>query len=174
MFESRLAGVALGVAALAQPSAAQAQTCIAQADLADGIVYAMPSITEAIQRRCAATLADDGYLATSGSALAGKFAALQDEAWPGALRLLGQFAGSEDPSMSALFASLPEESLRPFVDAILTEKIGAEIKTKDCDRIERAMELLAPLPPENTAELVAFLASLAKTKGPAICPADRQ
>lgn len=166
----RAAGAALGLIALSQPYAAYGQACVPQADLSAGIVYAMPLIVQAVEGRCSATLPADGYLALQGDELKEKFAAHQDTAWPGALRLLGQFAGSDDPSFGQLMQTLPEDALRPFVDAILVEKIGAEIKPKDCSRIERGMQLLEPLPPTETAELIAFLASMTKSKDIAICP----
>lgn len=170
----RAVGAAFGLMALSQPYAAYGQTCVPQADLSSGIVYAMPLIVQAVEGRCSATLRSDGYLALEGDELKAKFAAHQDSAWPGALRLLTQFAGSEDPSFGPLMQSLPEDALRPFVDAIVIEKIGAEIKPKDCASIERGLQLLEPLPPTGTAELIAFLASMTKSKDIAICPTDSE
>lgn len=168
----RLAGVALGLIALSQPYAAFGQECVPQEDLSDGIVYAMPLIVQAVEGRCSKTLSADGYLAMQGHRLKDKFAAHQNDAWPGALRLINHFAGSEEPGITELVQALPEDAVRPFVDAIVVEKIGAEIKPKDCSRIERGLKLLEPLPPTATAELIAILASMEKSEDLGLCPMD--
>ncbi len=168
----RLAGAALGLIALSQPYTAFAQTCVPQDDVSDAIIYSMPLIVQAVEGRCSATLPADNYLALKGGELKAKFAAHQNAAWPAALRVLGQLAGGDDPEVAQLMLSLPAEAVRPFVDAILVEKIGAEIKVKDCSRIERGMQLLEPLPPTETAKLVTFLAAIAKAKVIEICPMD--
>nr|WP_137678391.1 hypothetical protein [Parerythrobacter lutipelagi] len=170
----RLAGAAVALAALAQPVAASAQACLPQEDVSDAVIYAMPLITQAAQTRCAQELADDGYLAASGAAFADRYVSLQDNAWPGAMRLLSQFAGDDAGSSVELIQSLPETALRPFVDAIIMQKVSAEIKPKDCTKIERGMELLAPLPPQNTGDLVSFLFAMTDAKQPNVCKLDSE
>ena len=71
-----------------------------------------------------------------------------------------------------MIAALPESSLRPFVDGLVGQMIAGEIKPDSCDKIERGMELLSPLPPENIAGLLAFVAELSDIKNPEICPAN--
>jgi len=66
---------------------------------------------------------------------------------------------------------MPEKQLRPFVDGLVTQMIAGEIKPKTCGKIERGLELLSPLPVDNTAQLMTFVAELAELKDPAICPA---
>jgi hypothetical protein len=71
-----------------------------------------------------------------------------------------------------MIAALPEESLRPFVDGLVGQMIAGEIKPDSCGKIERGLELLAPLPPENVAGLFAFIAELTELKNPPICGAN--
>ncbi|MFN4019189.1 MAG: hypothetical protein ACK4IC_01580 [Erythrobacter sp.] len=176
----RVLAPALAVVALATATTAQAQqqTCIAAADLGDSVLYAMPIAYDAVGTTCAKQLKRDGFMATGGDAFIEKFRAKQDSAWPGAFRLLKSFMATEaagetgsDAELNAMIAALPEESLRPFVDGIVGQKLAAEIKPGSCTKIERGMELLSPLPAENVAALVAFILEIAEVKEPAICGA---
>jgi hypothetical protein len=80
----------------------------------------------------------------------------------------GSAGGNED--MGAMLAALPEDALRPFVDALVGQMIAGEIKPDSCGKIERGLELLSPLPAENVGGLVAFIVELSNRKSPPICP----
>lgn len=171
---------AIALVALATASTAQAQqqACIAAADLGDSVLYAMPIAYDAVSTSCAKQLKRDGFMATGGDAFIEKFRAKQDSAWPGAFRLLKSLMAKEaageagsGADMTAMIAALPEESLRPFVDGIVGQKLAEEIKPDSCGKIERGMELLSPLPVENVAGLMAFIFEIAEVKEPAICGA---
>lgn len=165
-----LTALMFGQAAQAQASAA---ACVQQADLADAVVYAMPILTSAVRGKCAATLSSNGFMAVQGDAFVAPYAARQAAAWPGALRMLSQFAGEgkESEEMTQMFNALPAETVRPLFDAIIEQKVAEEIKVDDCAKIERGVELLAPLPPENVSGLVTFLLDIAKVDNPKLCPA---
>lgn len=169
----------LALAALASAQGAQAQqACVAPQDLSDTITYVMPIVYDTIRGKCAAQFRASTFMRNDGDAFVDQFRARQDEAWPGALRLLKVFmaqrSGSEDQT-AAMIASLPEESLRPFVDGIvgvvITERLGADFKPETCHDVAEAMELIAPLPVENISGLVTFLARQADLDEPKICPA---
>ena len=175
-FASALALVALATAHTAQ---AQQQTCVAAADLGDTVLYAMPIAYDAVSTTCARQLKADGFMARGGGKFIDNFRARQDSAWPGAFRLLKTFMaqnnaekGGTDTDMTAMIAALPEESLRPFVDGLVGQMIAKEIKPDSCGKIERGLELLSPLPVDNVAGLMSFIAELADLKNPSICPAD--
>ena len=176
---TRAAILALGLAAMTQHQIAYAQAsaekCIAQADVSDAVVYAMPILTAGMRSKCGDTLSPGGFMATQGDAFVAPYAERQTAAWPGALRMLSQFgdSGAEAGEMMAMFQSLPADTVRPLFDAIIEQKIAEEIKLTDCGKIERAVELLAPLPPENVSGIVTFLLDVAKVDNPKICPADK-
>lgn len=170
----KLLASALAFSALATAQGAQAQqACVEPADLTDGITYAVPLAFDAAMRNCGGEYSATGFMRTGGAAFADRFRVKQNEAWPGALRLIKTFMssgqGDSDAAMNAMIASLPEESLRPFVDGLVTEMIGQEITADACEKIERGMALLAPLPAENVAGLVTFVAELAELDDPQIC-----
>ena len=111
---------------------------------------------------------------TEGAAFAEGFRALQDDSWPGALRLIKAFAakdsddGEADP-IAAIIDSVPADALRPFVDAMVLQMVAGEIKPDSCDKIERGVELIAPLPPENVTGLLTFIAEQTKIDNPPLC-----
>lgn len=157
--------------ALAQPQIALAQQCVDQDDVADATVYAMPLLASAFTGKCSDKLAADGFMMTSGDAFVARYAELQDQKWAGAYRLLLSFAaeGKGGGPMAEMMANLPEESVRPFVDAIIEQKVADEIKVKDCAKIERGIEMLAPLPPENMGGLLAFIMDMSGVDKPSLC-----
>jgi hypothetical protein len=178
-----LVAPALAFAALASATAAQAQekACVNPADLSDAIVYAMPVAFDAVKTACGARLAESGFMAREGNAYIAPFRDGQDTAWPGAFRFLKTFmdqggAGkaAKGQDMAAMLSAMPADALRPFVDALVGQMIAGEIKTDSCDKIERGLELLSPLPRENMGGLVAFVVELADVKNPPVCTVTAQ
>ena len=174
----RFVAPALALTALAtsQTALAQQQACVAPTDMSDAVVYAMPIAFDAARNACSNRLTRDGFMATRGDAYIAPFRAGQDRAWAGAFRFLktfmandgGEQAGSA-AGMAAMIETMPEDALRPFVDALVGQMIAAEIKGDSCSKIERGLELLSPLPTDNVGGLVAFIAELAELKEPPIC-----
>ena len=163
--------------ALLQAQAASAQECIAPQDLTDAAIYAVPVIANGFRASCSAQLSPNGFFATQGQAFVAPYEAMQAERWPGAMRAVMAFATSgkdqlDDASMREMVQDLPPEALRPFVDAILAQKLGESIKPADCGKIERAMELLSPLPPENLGGLLTFVMDVTGNRQPAVCDVD--
>jgi hypothetical protein len=70
-----------------------------------------------------------------------------------------------NPDAAQLFATLPDDSLQPLADAALSGIVSAKIKPESCPVIDRALSLLAPLPAENTAELIALAVGLGAKAG---------
>ncbi len=177
---SRLVAPVLAFTALASATAAQAQQqpCVAPADLSDAVVYAMPIAYDAARTACANRLSREGFVAKRGEAWVSGFRTGQNKAWPGAFRFLktfmeqqgeGEAQGGMD--MQAMLTAMPEDALRPFVDALVGQMIAEEIKGDSCGKIERGLELLSPLPSENVGGLIAFVVELADIKNPPVCPA---
>lgn len=169
----------LGLAALAQASAAQAQqACVPPADLGDTIIYALPIAYDAARTSCGKQFARDGFMARGGDKFIAGFRARQNAAWPGAMRTVQALISAQqaagkggDVDLAALAKSLPPEALRPLVDGFMGQMIAGEIKPEACGKIERAMELLSPLPVDNVAGLMGFMLEIAEIKEPSICPA---
>jgi hypothetical protein len=174
----RLFAPALALSALAtsQAAMAQSQACVAPEDLADAVVYAMPIAYDAASTACANRLSADGFMKTRGDAYIATFRDGQATAWPGAFRFLKTFMNKKEGDggmdMGAMLGAMPEDALRPFVDAFVGQMIAGEIKGDACGKIERGLELLSPLPSENIGGLVAFMLQLTDSKDPPLCPAS--
>lgn len=146
--------------ALAVPTVAQAEKrdIPDPAAVASAARYAMPHVVSGIRTSCAPSLAPDGYLMANGDELVAKFADGSEAAWPGAKALLLEMASDDGENEGAQFiAQLPDESLKPFVDGILTTMVVNEIDEGQCADIERGLELLDPLPAENVSGLIGFI-----------------
>lgn len=128
-----------------------------------GVRYFMPQMIEVIQDKCAGSLETEGYLAQNGDALLAKFSEGAEDKWPDARKLFiafGKEGGAESGSMAVL-NEIPDEALRPLIDAVLPMEMGKRIKPRDCASVERVMRTLDPLPAENFAEFVGVVFELA-------------
>ncbi len=47
-----------------------------------------------------------------------------------------------------MFAGLPDTAVRPLVDALIAQEAAAKIAAKDCGKIERLMDAVAPIDPK--------------------------
>ena len=165
---------ALALTALASAQAAQAQqACIAPEDAADAVIYVMPAAYDATLKSCKKQFNEETFLTSAdGNNFIEQFRTQQDERWGGTFRFLKVFISAQsegEEGMAEMIAAMPEESLRPFVDGILGQVIGEQIKTDTCASIDRGAELLSPLPAENVGGLVAFILELVELDNPPIC-----
>ena len=181
MMKSFAAAAAL--AALSRPALAQGATCIAQEDMTAATIYAMPIMVDSVQRKCSAQLSSTGFLARNGAAFAKPYRAQQSRHWAATARVLTAFtsspqaksmgSGEQLSAFSSLFKDQPEV-MRPFVDASISSMVASKIKVQDCAKIERGMELIAPLPPENAGGIVALILDSADGNLPKMCPLKRK
>ena len=180
--KTKILSTALAFTALAsaQAASAQQQLCVESADLSDAVTYAMPMLYDAVQTLCTNEFAASEFMMTEADGFIAQFDDLQDASWPGTLRLIKVFMAAdaakegkgEDPMMAA-FEQMPPEALRPLVDVfvgqMITNDLAKDLKPSTCGDIAEAMELVAPLPPENIGGLAGFIARVAGIDDPAIC-----
>lgn len=161
--------------AAAQQSAAKA--CLTEREVAQMAVYSVPAVVQGVRAKCVNKLSRTGFLATKGAAFAAKYAALQAETWPvakaGVLKFVGTpkagAAKANDPI--AMFAALPDDAVRPMVDAMIAQKIGEAVKPEQCGNVERGIQLVSVMNPRDSGAMVAFVLAMTKPKNPPICPA---
>ena len=158
-----LALPAIALAAmLPLPAQAQEKDDIDPAQMEAAVRYALPHLLGGLRTTCAGELSADGYLARRGDALMAKFSAGADAYWPQAKSVLLSI-GPNDPELSPdMFAMLPDEALKPFIDGIVSVMVASEVKPEQCTDIERGLELVDPLPAANLAGLVRFLIEMDK------------
>ena len=156
--------------ALLQAQVAHAQAnaagCLNETEVNALVGYALPSVIDGAMTACRPHLAPTGFFATRGSEFAGRYASRRVANWPGAKSAFLKLGSAKDPSMSKTIGALPDSALQPFVDAMVSELVGDEIKPGQCIAIERGVRILSPLPAENTAELITFVLVLSDKPKP--------
>lgn len=161
--------------ALFQVQAAQAQQCLTEREMSGLAAFALPSVMSGTMKTCRPHLAAGGFFAAEGESLLQRYAAGKAAAWPAARAAFLKLGGKQG-DMQDTIARLPDEALQPFAEAIVADMVGTSIKPAQCGTIERAARLLAPLPPENTAQLIAFIVAAVNKPKPGkkadipICP----
>lgn len=161
------------------PALAQAAEtpCLTASEFTGVATYSLPSVITGTAARCAATLPSSSYLRTNSSQLAVRYAAAKPTAWPVAKAAFLRLSATSDKAANDLIAKLPDPSLQTMLDAVIEGAVSQQIPTERCETIDAMVRLLAPLPPGNTAELIALAAGLgaksgkAKAGGFSICPA---
>lgn len=171
-----LAAAALFAASGANAFAAQRQAslpCIPSADAEALFVYVLPDLVREVGNRCASALPASAYLRTGTGRLTARYADEGARTWPAARRALGALVGDEN------LAFLDSQFARPMVGALAGPLIAARVDVADCPVIDRALALVEPLPPRNTAALLVLFAQIdaraqnSRTRALNICPLPR-
>ena len=152
-----LALIALGSATAVR---AADDACMTPAELNATLVYALPVVIETTAQICRPVLAHDGYLGTQSGDLAMRYRAGQAAAWPVARAAVLKIAGGGLGKFAAL---LPDSALQGFAGGYVEQFVVQGVHTNDCPDIEQALALMAPLPPENTAGLIALVVRRVET-----------
>ena len=153
---------ALAITLALVPSALRAAEppCLTTAEFAALAGYALPSTIEAVTRRCSATLPADAFLRTGADPLVARYAQARPVAWPGAKAAFIKLGTGADAGAGKLMLLLPDQTLQQVVDGAIQAKIADAMPVDRCGAANRLLQLLAPLPPENTAELIALAVGL--------------
>jgi hypothetical protein len=168
----RLPIALLSLAAMAHWQAAVAAECITEQEVSGLAIFAVPSIVNAALPVCSPHLSPDGYLGKNGGALTDRYGRLGDANWPLAKTALFKFIDRKDSGLDVL-VGLPDDAMRPLVEAVLAQKISADIKPQDCPKIERGFQIIDQLPPETVGEVIGFVMGLVKPKNPVMCPNEQ-
>ena len=170
---NKMAGAAIALwmgmaATTAQAAAAEAKPCLTETEAQALITAVLPDVFQQVGRVCSSALPEQAILRGGLPPLVARYQAPADLAWPQALAAFAKIGGKD-------VAGLDPRLLRPMMGPMLATTIADGIKPGDCPTINRAVELMAPLPPANTAGLVVLLATAAdkdKKDSPLpICPA---
>lgn len=176
----RSAATLIAAAALAASQAASAATplpCLTSSEVAAATAFALPGAISATADKCGPALGKGSYFARSGSQLAQRFASGADRAWPATrAAIIRVSSASADPMIQAI-KNMPDPAMREIVGGFVVAAVAEKVPVTRCGQIDRVLELIAPLPPENATELVALtLGVLAQGPNPhigklAICKA---
>lgn len=161
------AALLLGSAApaLAQPDALP---CLQAREAEDLATFILPALIEGMGRKCHAILPATATLSRSSAALATRYRADSNAAWPRAKSAFARISGGN------MLDFLSEEVLRQVTEEATAAAIVEDFKPKDCTMANRFVDVLAPLPARNMGQLVALLleSGAGANKSPMrICPA---
>lgn len=166
----------LGMSATTAATAADAaKPCLTEAEAEAITLVALPELIRGTGIACAATLPPNALLRQPSSALVGKYQAAADASWPAARTALAKVSPPEIASV------LQTDYARPMLTGMLSGALVGKVNTSNCVPIDRAINLLAPLPPQNTAAIVVMFFQLvsadkAKKAEPSplpICPMSK-
>ncbi|KRA83379.1 hypothetical protein [Altererythrobacter sp. Root672] len=169
----RLAAVAAAAALAVQPTLASAQqACVTQAEVGAIAIYSTPNVLQAVRLKCGSELSQRGYLARSGDALGRRYTALQTRVWPKAKSGIIKWLGGRQGSAQGLdtLANLPDDAVRPLVDALIVQEVSAKIDTRNCSRIEWVIEAMAPIDPEVAGGVLGAVVGLVDPVQLPVCP----
>lgn len=163
-----LTGLAIALASV--PGVAQAAAdgpCLTSAEFSSLATYGLPSIIKGVSERCGPSLGAGGWLPRNGPQLASRYSQAKPAAWPGARAAFFKFggAGSGGKDLAGALQKMPDANLQPIVDGLIEGLISQQVPLERCSTIDRVISLVAPLPPQNTAELIALTAGLASKSG---------
>ncbi len=163
----RFGGAIVATAVALAPCAALAADppCLTAHEFTALATYALPSAITGAVEHCSPTLPADAYLRTDGSGLAARYAANKDAAWPTAKAAFLKLAGGANPNVSDLTKNLPDATLQQIVDTAIVTKISEVLPVERCSTVSHLVKLLAPLPPESTAGVIALTIGLGASSG---------
>ncbi|MEA3054072.1 MAG: hypothetical protein QOG72_2975 [Sphingomonadales bacterium] len=156
----------------ATPAEPAQRPCLSQAQIEDLTLFALPPLLEAAATKCAPVLPADAYLANGGRELARSLAAGSKDRWARASAALAVIAKDKFPS------GLSESTARGLIHDLALNDLLKQTTPLQCGRINRAADLLSPLPSANLAGLAVMAVEIASEDGkakqrPFVCPAPR-
>ena len=155
-----------GLAATTAQAAVDPKPCLTEAEAQSVFLALAPDAIRAVGQKCAPLLPETATLRGGLSAFAAPYDATAAAAWPSAGPALAKIAG---PDMKGI----DPVAMKPMIGAMIGSMAADTVKPKDCTAIDRAVGLLAPLPPANVAGLILLAATSGSkgAKGPIeICP----
>lgn len=155
-----IAAILAAASLTASAAAATKESCVSEAEGAAIMASIMPDLIAGLGEKCLAHLPADSYLALNGKVLAARYKMLADQRWPTAKLAFGRMTG--DPDMAE---KLPDEYFRPMLGSMVGSELVKDVKAEDCTGANRIVENLAPLPPENVANLIGAILVLAGKDG---------
>ena len=140
----------LALAAFPGPAHAANASCLSGEEAQAIALALLPEALEATAQTCAPTLPEGSLLKRADAPLFERYRASREPATPLAQSAIARITGMAGNKQVAA-ASLD------LVRAMILPSLSKEIKTHDCGAINRMIELLEPLPPENLAGVFATI-----------------
>ena len=160
-----------GIAQAAEPP------CLTPVEFTALSTYALPGMISGTAQRCAPALPAEAFLKRGSGEMVQRYARVQGPAWSAAKPAVLKLVAFGNPQLAETFKAMPDANLQQMAGAFIEGMVTQRVPLERCGAIDRLLRLLAPLPPENTAELIALGVGLSSRSGRArfgnlsICPA---
>ena len=162
-----LAALAI-LAIIANPAVAAAAEppCLSPAEFTALSSYALPSIITGTAQRCSTSLPPGAWLNQNGDRLASRYAQGRTEVWPAAKAAFVKLSsGSGGSDAANLIRALPDAAQQQMLDALIAGMVVQQLPPGRCEVVDQLVRVLSPLPPENTAELIALAVGIGAKSG---------
>lgn len=144
-----------------------APPCLTPAEFTSLASYTLPSAITGISQRCAASLAPGSFLGTDAGALSARYASAKPAAWPGAKAAFFKLSSGASSGAVDAIKSMPDATQQQLVDTLIAGAVAQHLPLDRCLPVDRLLRLLAPLPPESTAEIIGLAVGLGSRAGTA-------
>ena len=145
------------VSAQAAPSA----PCITPPEMTGLIAYFLPDVIGEVSRNCSVHLSPDSYVRGPLTQMGTSLAQHKGEHWPTAKAAFLKMGTAKEAKE---MASLPDEALRPLVDAAMASRMSIPVNAATCADVNDIAQALAPLSSEQTVDLLATIFNIAARK----------
>ena len=132
----------------AAPAEEAKRPCLTQAQVEAMTLFVLPPLLEGAAKACAPALPANSYLMNGGRTLAQTLAAESPAHWASAGPAVTKLGGKDFP------AGLSETTARGLIHDLVLNGLSSPKGREQCGRLDRAADLLSPLPPRNLAGLV--------------------
>ncbi len=142
--------------ALLACGSAQAQTtpCVTPAEAEALVLFVAPELIRQAGTRCATALPATALLRRTSGPFLARYEAETDAAWPRAKAALSRLTAPQAIQL------LDSSFAAPLVASLIAPMVVGNVDPTDCPRLERAANLVAPLPPRNVAGLIVLFAQV--------------
>lgn len=144
IFRTSMAVAAVACASLPASAIAQEQRCVSRAESQAVVAHLMPSLLTSVGNRCTSKLGSRSFLATQAGPLADRMTPLSHRSWPAAKAALERQGGNTLPDNVAIL---------DFGRTAIADGIANGMDRDACEVVDQMLEQLAPLPPENLANV---------------------
>lgn len=160
--------LATALAAVPTVATAAQPVCLSRTEATSLIAYALPQAITGTANRCASVLPAGSFLRNQGNALATRYAVHKDKYWPSAKPAFLKTLGAQGGETAGAMMNLPDQTMRQLADVFVEGFVSQQIALKSCEKLDLAIDLLSPLPPENTAGLIALTMDVASAAEPTV------
>lgn len=146
---------------------AAAPVCLTRTEATGLVAYSLPQVIRGSGNRCQTTLPAGSFLPANARSMAQRYEAQKAGYWPQAKQAFLKVGSARDPGMAQVFRQMPDDLLQQLLDVAVEGIIVQAIPLTSCGTIDTAASLLAPLPPENLAGVIALAMEVGKKAEPA-------